>query len=497
MDSQALATLMLGQTATSGFERQVRGLIEAAEANLVRIESQIQDLMGLRDRERELIAALKPLVAPIRKLPAELLGHIFLLAVDSASDWHRIQWLERVLVISQVCGQWRRLACGTPRLWNRPLKVNLGKAPSDTYLATTKTFFERSASLPIPILLAGETPEAAPLVKCIYGLAPRWRSLSFDDSSLSKLCDLPRDALPSLESVNLCMSTEIPSESGGWHIMLCLGAPRLHTVVLDVLDAQRFIMPWSQLAHLTLRAVEESPRGSVQTFLRILAQCTNIVAAEFTGMVAWSQSVYSAPLTPLLRLEKLTVDFFCDAEERHIMPFFMPLALPALRTLSLSAGGYSLWSSADFTQFQRCSQNIQELYISACSLKPTDLAPLLAESPHLVKLTLNFALTEAGLEYLLDALQYKPGTPAVAPRLQRLYVNYDMMSKYSQEMVQKTIPSRWWSAEELDAMRVPPVVARWEAFNIYCLRPTAHSYSAEFKLKLIQLRSEGLEVQVA
>lgn len=56
------------------------------EANMTPIESQIKDLLCLRDRERGLITALKLVLAPIRKLPSELLVQIFSRAVHSIKD---------------------------------------------------------------------------------------------------------------------------------------------------------------------------------------------------------------------------------------------------------------------------------------------------------------------------------------------------------------------------------------------------------------------------
>ncbi|KAJ7607581.1 hypothetical protein FB45DRAFT_715317, partial [Roridomyces roridus] len=101
-------------------------------------------------------------VTPIHKLPTELLSETFLLAVDSVRDW-----LRQVLAISHVCAHWRRLACAMPRLWNRPLGLNLKRASSDTYLSTSKSFLERSAPLLIPITLTNEVPDASPLLEFV------------------------------------------------------------------------------------------------------------------------------------------------------------------------------------------------------------------------------------------------------------------------------------------------------------------------------------------
>lgn len=130
-----LSNLMLGDPSSATFARQVKGCISVAESNIARLDAQIQDLTRLRDQERELISALTPLIAPIRKLPVELLTEIFLLAVDTTEDW-----FASALVVSQVCAHWRQVACATPHLWNGEIALDLTKPRSDAYLATTKPF---------------------------------------------------------------------------------------------------------------------------------------------------------------------------------------------------------------------------------------------------------------------------------------------------------------------------------------------------------------------
>ncbi|KAJ6498714.1 hypothetical protein DFH09DRAFT_1103075 [Mycena vulgaris] len=78
--------LLLGQPlASRNFESQAKTLIEASEANIAQIESQIRDLVRLRDRECGVIARLRLAIAPIHKLPTELLVEVFRLATEHAS----------------------------------------------------------------------------------------------------------------------------------------------------------------------------------------------------------------------------------------------------------------------------------------------------------------------------------------------------------------------------------------------------------------------------
>ncbi|KAJ7706713.1 hypothetical protein B0H17DRAFT_891754, partial [Mycena rosella] len=85
--------------------------IAASEEKIARIESQIRDLLYQRDQERGLITTLKLVIAPIRKVPVELLVQIFHHALGPRAT------LKQVLVLSHVCAFWRQVACKSPALW--------------------------------------------------------------------------------------------------------------------------------------------------------------------------------------------------------------------------------------------------------------------------------------------------------------------------------------------------------------------------------------------
>ncbi|KAJ7465056.1 hypothetical protein FB451DRAFT_428596 [Mycena latifolia] len=322
------SALLLGQSGASSFEQQVKRLIEAAEANVAHIDSQIRDLMRLRDQERGVIAALKLVIAPIRKLPAELLVEIFMHAVES-----QYEWLKAVLAVCGVCAHWRQLACTTPRLWTGLLRIQKKKSASDGYLTMTKTLLDRSAPLPISISLNNDLAMEQPtpsLVDLFFSIAPRWRSLALDDvdSSLSKLRQLPPNALKSLEMVDLKTREVIHDYTP--KVAVFLAAPRLRRVTLDVQRTDLIQIPWSQLTHLTLS--ENSPRMS----LDILVQCPNIVVAKFLCLDAWVVPPTSAPIITLPRLNDLEVDF--AVRRRPHRAFLLALSSPCAQNPELAHG---------------------------------------------------------------------------------------------------------------------------------------------------------------
>ncbi|KAJ7606071.1 hypothetical protein FB45DRAFT_1068897 [Roridomyces roridus] len=319
---------------------------------------EIRDLTLRRDEKECLLVFLKPLLAPIRKVPAELLLEIFHIIIATARD----KWLKQLLVISQVSGHWRQLACTTPQLWNRKLKINFWqKAPSVSYLATTKTFLDRSAPLPIPISFKTVPSHASPFEDLIYNLSSRWRSLYLYDSDMRRLNDLPMNALEVLESVTLILRMRF-----GLYIPLTtsafLEAPRLRSVSLQIQNPGSILMPWSQLTSLHVDNTFEQPST---VWLDILAKCTNLVVAAITALSPWDQpppGSNSMQPIELSRITSLSVAFSWQSEAGHITPFFARLSLPALTTLKITFGLLTAWSSTEFSeQFQRRAPNLVEL----------------------------------------------------------------------------------------------------------------------------------------
>ncbi|KAJ7166340.1 hypothetical protein C8R43DRAFT_1232390 [Mycena crocata] len=481
------STLLLGQTATCSFEQHAKSLIQASEANIARIDSQIRDLMRLRDRERGLITALKLVIAPIRKLPAEILVEIFLHYLDIW--WYSRNDLKRVLTLSHVCAHWRQIACTTPQLWTGALPINFKKAFSDTYLSMAKTFLERSAPFPIPMTLDVESRGVAPLINSLFSSAPRWRSLQLHDYFSARFRQMAPNTLANLESIDV----KIYGPAGyAAPVTAFLTAPLLRRVNLQAAQSTSHLpMPWAQLTHVTLS--ETSPQLS----LDILLQCTSICSATFTDMNAWSVEPDAALPVALPQLESLEVRFRWESlEVGHITPFFARLELPGLSNLSLSTGSEYFWSSTDFTQFQLRSPNIEQLTIDNCSFEPDDLIAVLLGAPNLVNLSLELCRNCID-DSVLDLLRYTEQTAPVVPRLASMYA-FIIDDQFTEGFMQKMVQSRWWSDAQLSALPAPPAVARWKRLCIgrSDCEDDFPAFSARFKAKMDLFRSQGLDVDI-
>ncbi|KAJ7922326.1 hypothetical protein B0H13DRAFT_125182 [Mycena leptocephala] len=472
---------LLNQPATSNFESQAKSLIAASEANIARIESQIRDLERLRDRERGIIARLRMAIAPIHKLPAELLVEIFLLVRSHVTFPEN---REKKIPLSQVCAYWRRVAYTTPHLWTEPLITELDKIPTAAYVACVKEWIERSAPLAIPVdlRLSGTSVEAGPLMDAMVTAAHRWSSANFNLGSLSVLSCIPTDSLKSLERLFL----KSPDVKHHAKTRVFLTAVRLRRLSLTTRRTAQLLMPWSQLTEIDVTD------GSPWECLDTLVQCTSLVSAHFETET-WPDlpDLSERQMTTLGRLEDLSVSF--TSISGFVAPFFMCLALPALKKLKLLLDSEQTWSSAEFTQFQLRSPNIEHLTINnSYMMVPSDLLAVLQHAPSLVRLHMYICCFDGSI---VASLQYSD-TLAVpfAPRLEDLFFSY-AGTAFEEDALDAMIQSRWWTDEQLLSLPSPPKVSRWAVIHIYS-GDDDYNVSPEFEAKLEECRTQGLDIDI-
>ncbi|KAF9059731.1 hypothetical protein BDP27DRAFT_1340891 [Rhodocollybia butyracea] len=109
-------------------------------------------LIAEKERTREIMKQTQCLLAPIRKLPDEILGCIFdeccgmnyfnSIGVDPQVDSVGLFRTKPALVLSSVCSCWRRIGLSLPQIWAR---ISFKMTTSWT---TDQSFYElRPASL--------------------------------------------------------------------------------------------------------------------------------------------------------------------------------------------------------------------------------------------------------------------------------------------------------------------------------------------------------------
>jgi hypothetical protein len=116
--------------------------ISRLDSEITRLKAVLDDLTRKRDALRTYTHLHTALVAPIRRLPPEVLSVIFLHYNDkNNASYSRLTRLNKVpLMLGNVCSRWRTTIISTPQLWTScVLTIRSTYLTSNAMLAKTWT----------------------------------------------------------------------------------------------------------------------------------------------------------------------------------------------------------------------------------------------------------------------------------------------------------------------------------------------------------------------
>ncbi|KAJ7213098.1 hypothetical protein GGX14DRAFT_564137 [Mycena pura] len=282
-----------------------------------------------------------PSNAPIKKLPVELLGEIFMWTLG---DWGMMtdeppRLLLEPLTLSHVCVHWRSVAISIPMLW---AAIWIDR-PRAAHIHMVELWVERSQSCLLSIHLRQTDPKSRlsfpasiehdltdEILTLLIPHLHRWHVVEFLFSADAQrpLTSLPVDEATALEHVALHVDSWDAAVAESLQTAL-YSRPSLRSLHLMPASNLKCVQ-WKQLTHLV--AV---PECTLDTCLGILASCPTLSSATFTcsAQPDWAHTPFSYP-DQYLTLPSL-VDISLKASRIDLSPFFNRLTLPALRSLAL------------------------------------------------------------------------------------------------------------------------------------------------------------------
>ncbi|KAJ7595655.1 hypothetical protein C8J56DRAFT_922866 [Mycena floridula] len=301
------------------------------EGEIALLDAQIshfQEVLGALTRRREKTVesslAAKGVLSAIRRVPAEIIGEIVLLALlasDGSVKPVSLNVKEGLWVYSQVCRLWRKEILSLTNQWsNIHIRHTQDQVKKNAHLPAVLTeILRRSQSRPLRLCLRLEVESRAKdILTVAVEESERWKDVRLHLSDRMAIPLKPlQDRIPLLESFHL----EFSSGSKG-HLLLgklsqCFRkAPALRKLHLQGVDNIHFLdVPWTQLSHFG--GIESSD---------LLPKLTDVVS------LAVSSSRYFQSTSRQFQLDNLLT---LNIAECHEPPSC--LRVPALQELKVAA----------------------------------------------------------------------------------------------------------------------------------------------------------------
>uniref|UniRef100_A0A0W0FRZ7 F-box domain-containing protein n=1 Tax=Moniliophthora roreri TaxID=221103 RepID=A0A0W0FRZ7_MONRR len=440
---------------------QLKDVLQEENRQRQQLEEQITRLRQLADtlEEEKLIlekriGERRSWLAPVRRLPPEILENIFMLYSRSFSKYtlkvyqkhDRWQIVAPPLVLSQVSSFWRSIVISGPRMWSS-MSVDVNQLDRDiTSLLTL--YFERSERCPLTMCIMDRDLGSRSDIEMLRG--PRSYLGSFGYSSfLMLLRELPRcDTLDlnvdrrlmgGVKSEFKCQSLSFPllrsflDNTGTWNpgpsslsswfwIPIC-SATSL-TEVISNSRARHDSFPYQQLTKLDIG------RADMESLLRILSVSFNLKTIR-VDEVPGTASMSDIPTSPLVLPQLQNVTLTGVELLEGLSSLFESFIFPTLTALGIGLGGQAAqWDIRPLMSFlirSSCSLKELELNLGEISLFPESLSEVLRASPRLSSLTILVDVlgpSDEWISSILSRLVVDPDTDAsiLVPNLTKLYV---------------------------------------------------------------------------
>ncbi|KAJ7933926.1 hypothetical protein B0H13DRAFT_1700784 [Mycena leptocephala] len=296
---------------------QIKALLIEPSLRLKHLDEEIESMQKAIDKlseEREslnaYVEAHKALISPIRRLPLDIVGEIFMACIPT----HRncvMSADEAPVILGRICSSWRTISLSTPRLWStlhiveptRPYSSSPGlyEAKIVQRLEVADAWLRRSGTCPLSISLESHfdqgitpplTPPASPpitlFINTLVPFASRWKNIRLVIPPLALetlLSRLTEDDVPLLKSLKIIERPEHPySNISGtqWSLSQAgvLHGPSLarFSISGSITNSPELPLRWSQLTALSLMGPPWG-MGQAQTcqiLLDILSKCPKL-----------------------------------------------------------------------------------------------------------------------------------------------------------------------------------------------------------------------------
>jgi hypothetical protein len=442
-----LSKLRHGYMVTNTEKETLLALAAGIEDEANAVDAEISRLMGSRDKLRRAAGQAKSLVAPIRRLPPDILVEIFVLTYSTTYFECNSQLAERagdcgvpMMLAGKVCSSWRQLVLTTPSLWSH---ITIHDFNHESLALPAVPSLERALALSGNVLLHLELKcmaNSSAVTTLIRQYSHRWKHIEIDGNhnlfvEVFNPPSLPDFSFPALSSLCLSSKNFLALQWSPSTRVKIQSAKNLRTLFLDAIlhspvQPLPIDLPWEQLEELTFSEI------NLPAFFIALPQCASIrkvtllAVSKPPGMQTPSHDRLSSTTLTELQFELFTNDGCIAMED-----CFEKLTFPTLKKLHVQADisdeydwGYPdlapEWPVASFKAFvERSGFTLTTLCLLQFPMGDRTLISVLECLPELEELVIRQSMVEflfapdcevdedelhSLTNYLMDRLHVRP-----------------------------------------------------------------------------------------
>ncbi|KAF5364941.1 hypothetical protein D9758_008083 [Tetrapyrgos nigripes] len=488
--------------------------VQKYAAELIVLEAAIAELQKKHDLARCRVEQCRSLLAPIRRLPAEIIVRVFSFCCDRSEAAQNIDC--PVVRLSQVCAGWRELTRTTSSLW-ASLSIDLywWSAEVDRLKAMLDLHLELSHNAPLNIILDSSESDDSSVTVCVLKAlcahSARWLSLTIDMDAPQLLRDISflsaGNSLPRLRRLELRL---FQPGLGQESIEVFRSAPALDDLTIANCRFGRVMppLPWRQLTRLTFQYCLTS---IALRYLELASQARHVILVSCIND-DFRHNPGSCPQISYLHNTLQSLSMIIDEVDPELWVLFNFLTLPSLNYLKISCAYAGPLASQAFSftaehdgiaSFLARSQcHLTSLCLENLPLRDTEVIALLQLLPTLT----NLAIHDRALEqphsddkiespftaHLFESLTVNNTTTShtgLLPRLKELGLAYNTHS-FPVSAFLRMIQSRWSPGAHSANIGI-------DGLTSLIVRPFETGDKKELDLQAIRgLAKEGLRVLV-
>ncbi|KAJ7636359.1 hypothetical protein FB45DRAFT_445929 [Roridomyces roridus] len=372
-------------------------LLSSLSSELAQSDTQISALrerldsaLSHRAKLQRLYDGCHAVSAPVRRLPAEILGEIFGWYIDDAdhctldSCRFRLAW---------ICARWRTIVLETAALWSK-IYVNLADSSGTIPRLGSALDYGRNGPLAL-VVHADSRPPSSSVVNLLANHSPRWRHLAYYGPTLhlEQFAGVTGN-LPILEKLTL-HDWGFDSDAD---VSVLQTAPCLRSITTRV-GSRVSLPPLEQLAFLKLDTVDWSGLAMELPRATALSEDSCFDLQFYLDDLGLSGTVHLNLSPTTLRVSRLRLEVDGEFRRNHCQQAFSQifdsLTLPNLRALELSSTEFIrfplIWPHARaITLFNRSalSTHLRVLNIADVNISEAQLRECLAALPYLEQLAI-------------------------------------------------------------------------------------------------------------